>query len=156
MFNLNTLNVSFGVRRREWENFHQHILRWQQNKLSMWRTLSSCRPRDVLLSHSNRFCACIVCLDDEHDRPALHSLHHHLHPGIIPSFCTNINTTEHILNMAKEHFTAIYKDYSVCICLAFPRVVFVFIMYCTLSHMLGHVTSSANGQLYTIKINKDL
>ena len=27
-------------------------------------------------------------------------------------------------------------------------------MYCTLSHMLGHVTSSANGQPYTIKINK--
>ena len=28
-------------------------------------------------------------------------------------------------------------------------------MYCTLSHMFGQVTSSANGQLYTIKINKD-
>ena len=47
-------------------------------------------------------------------------------------------------------------DYSVCICLAFPRVVFVLIMNFTLSHMLGHVTSSANGQLYTIKINRDL
>ena len=33
--------------------------------------------------------------------------------------------------------------------------VFVLIMYCTLSHMLDHLTSSANGQLYTIKINKD-
>ena len=43
-----------------------------------------------------------------------------------------------------------------CICLAFPRVVFVWIMNCTLSHMLGQVTSSANGhQLYTIKIDKD-
>ena len=40
-------------------------------------------------------------------------------------------------------------------CLAFPRVVFVLMLYRTLSHMLGHVTSSANGQLYTIKINKD-
>ena len=39
-----------------------------------------------------------------------------------------------------------------CIRLAFPRVVFVLIMYCTLSHMMGHMTSSANGQLYTIKI----
>ena len=36
-----------------------------------------------------------------------------------------------------------------CICLVFPRVVFVLIM-------LGHVTSSANGQLYTIKINQDV
>ena len=33
------------------------------------------------------------------------------------------------------------------------REFFVLIMYCTLSHMLGHVTSSANGQPYTIKIN---
>ena len=41
-----------------------------------------------------------------------------------------------------------------CICLAFPIVVFVLIMYCTLSHMLGHVTSSANSQLYPININK--
>ena len=41
------------------------------------------------------------------------------------------------------------------ICLVFPRVVFVLIMYCTLSHILGHVTSSANGQPYKIKINKD-
>ena len=32
---------------------------------------------------------------------------------------------------------------------------FVLIMYCTLSHMLGHVTSSANGQLYTIEINRN-
>ena len=32
-----------------------------------------------------------------------------------------------------------------CICLAFPRVVFVLLMYCTLSHKLGHVTLSANG-----------
>ena len=31
----------------------------------------------------------------------------------------------------------------------------VLIMYCTSSHMLGHVTSSANGQLYTIIIYKD-
>ena len=28
-------------------------------------------------------------------------------------------------------------------------------MYCTPSHMWGHVTSSANGQLYTIITNKD-
>ena len=70
----------------------------------MWRTLSSCRPRDVLLSHSNRFCARIACLDDEHDRPALNSLHQPLDPGIIPSFCTKIHNTKHILNMAKEHF----------------------------------------------------
>ena len=39
-----------------------------------------------------------------------------------------------------------------CICLAFPSVVFVLIMHCTLSYMLGRVTLSANGQLYTIKI----
>ena len=50
------------------------------------------------------------------------------------------------------HHTAVL----LCICLAFPRVdVLVLIMYCSLSHMLGHVTSIANGQLYTIKINKD-
>ena len=29
-------------------------------------------------------------------------------------------------------------------------------MYCTLSHMLGHVTKFANDHLYAIKINKDL
>ena len=33
----------------------------------------------------------------------------------------------------------------------FPEICFVLIMYCTLSHMLGH----ANDKLYTIKINKD-
>ena len=38
---------------------------------------------------------------------------------------------------------------------AFPRVVFVLIMNYNLFHMLGHLTTSANGQLYTIKINKD-
>ena len=38
-----------------------------------------------------------------------------------------------------------------CICLAFSRFVFVLIMYV----MLGQLTCSANGQLYTIKINKD-
>ena len=52
------------------------------------------------------------------------------------------------------HITPRFRQ--LCICLAFPRVVLVLIMYCTLSHMLCHVTSSANGQLYTIKINKDL
>ena len=36
-----------------------------------------------------------------------------------------------------------------------PEICFVLIMYCTLFHMLGHVTSSANDQLYTIEINKD-
>ena len=42
-----------------------------------------------------------------------------------------------------------------CICLAFLRVVIILIMYFTISHMLGHMTSSANDQLYTIKINRD-
>ena len=42
-----------------------------------------------------------------------------------------------------------------CICLAFRKVVFVLILYCTPSHLYGHVTSPANGQLYTIKINKE-
>ena len=37
----------------------------------------------------------------------------------------------------------------------FPESCFVLIMYCTLSHMLGHMTSSANGKPYTIKRNKD-
>ena len=37
-----------------------------------------------------------------------------------------------------------------CICLTFLSVFFVLIMYC----MWSHVTSSANGQLYIIKINK--
>ena len=38
---------------------------------------------------------------------------------------------------------------------SFPEICFVLIMYCNLSHMVGHVISSANDQLYTIKINKD-
>ena len=42
-----------------------------------------------------------------------------------------------------------------CICLAFRESCFVLIVYCTLSHMLGQLTSYANGQLETIKINKD-
>ena len=29
------------------------------------------------------------------------------------------------------------------------------LQYCTPSHVWGHVTSSANGKMYTIKINKD-
>ena len=41
------------------------------------------------------------------------------------------------------------------ICLAFPIVFcFDYVLY-ALSYMLGHVTSSANGQPNTIKINKD-
>ena len=39
----------------------------------------------------------------------------------------------------------------------FPESCFCFdYVHCTLSHMLGHMTSSTNAQLYTIKINKDL
>ena len=37
----------------------------------------------------------------------------------------------------------------------FPESCFALIMYCTLSHTFGQVTSSANSQLNTIKINKD-
>ena len=54
---------------------------------------------------------------------------------IMHIFITKINTTLHLPR--------------------FPERCFVLIMNCTLSHMLGHVTSSANGQLFTIKINKD-
>ena len=59
-------------------------------------------------------------------------------------------------NMFQEYWMDSPRFRQLCICLAFPKVVFVLIMYGTLSHMLGHVTSSANGQLYTIKINKVL
>ena len=54
-----------------------------------------------------------------------------------------------------EHlFTAIWTALYLS---RFPESCFCFdyVLY-SLSHMLCHVTSSANGQLYTIKINKDL
>ena len=54
---------------------------------------------------------------------------------IMHIFITEINTTLHLFR--------------------FPERCFVLIMNCTLSHMLGRVTPSANDQLYTIKINKD-
>ena len=53
------------------------------------------------------------------------------------------------------HFTFRIFYGKPCIYLAFQRAVFVSIMYCTTSHMLGHVSSSASGQLYTIKRNKN-
>ena len=48
-----------------------------------------------------------------------------------------------------------HRDLGTSVFVSFPEVYFVLIMYCTLSHMVGLVTSSANDQLYTIKINKD-
>ena len=48
-----------------------------------------------------------------------------------------------------------HRDLDNSVIVSFPENCFVSIMYCTLSHMLGHVTSSTNDQLYTIKINKD-
>ena len=52
------------------------------------------------------------------------------------------------------HIFIVHRDFDNSDCLTLPRV--VLIMYCcTPSDMLGHVTSSAYGQLYTIKTNKD-
>ena len=48
-----------------------------------------------------------------------------------------------------------HSDLDNSVFVSFPEICFVLIMYCTLSNMLGHVTSSTNDQLYTIKINKD-
>jgi len=48
-----------------------------------------------------------------------------------------------------------HRDLDTSVFVSFPEIYFVLIMYYTLSHMVGHVTSSANDQLYTIKINKD-
>ena len=53
------------------------------------------------------------------------------------------------------HFEIIHRDLDNSVFVSFPEICFVLIMYCTPSHMLGHVTSSTNGQLYKIKINKD-
>ena len=51
-------------------------------------------------------------------------------------------------------FRMYHRDLDNCICLAL-RELFFMSMYCTLSHMLGHVASPANGKRYKIKINKD-
>ena len=53
------------------------------------------------------------------------------------------------------HFEIIHRDLDNSVFVSFPEICFVLIMYCTPSHMLGHMTSSANDHLYTIKINKD-
>ena len=47
-----------------------------------------------------------------------------------------------------------HRDLDNSVFVSLSRELFCF-DYCTLSHMLGHVTSSANDKLYTIKINKD-
>ena len=151
MFNLNTLNVSFWVRRREWENFHQHILRWQQNKLSMWRTLSSCRPRDVLLSHSNML-ALYVQMMSMTGQLFTHSINH----SIQALFLTFAQKS--ILNIFLTWLRNIsprFTKSTLYVFVSLSRELFLFLLCTVLSHMLGHVTSSANGQLYTIKINKD-
>ena len=49
---------------------------------------------------------------------------------------------------SKEH-----RDLDNSVFVSFPEICFDYVLY--FSHMLGHVTSSANDQLYTIKINKD-
>ena len=49
-----------------------------------------------------------------------------------------------------------HRDLDNSVFVSLSRELFCFDYLCTvLSHMLGHVTSSTNGQPYTIKINQD-
>ena len=56
------------------------------------------------------------------------------------------------LGKTKKIATKYHRDLDHSVFVSLSRE---FLLCTVLSHMLGHVTSSTNGKLYTIKINKD-
>ena len=66
----------------------------------------------------------------------------HLYNCNLPSLTSSVTDTQHGATVIK---ITLYLS-------RFPKVIIiVLILYCTSSHMLGHVTSPTNGQLYIIK-----